>query len=66
MPRLRKCNSADAYRGYNPPRCGCDECIDKFVMMQADRIMHNELHDDPMLVRNIAAQIVATLAKREL
>lgn len=66
MLRARtECASADAYTGYRPPTCKCDACIDKFVFVKAEQIMHNELHDDPMLVRLIAGQIIETLGKRQ-
>ena len=70
MPRLRT-DCERNHNGYRPPvACApsqhpCDKCIDRFVLTKAEQIMHNDLHDDPMLVRRVAALIVETLSKRQ-
>ena len=69
MRAKTECNAARHYNGFRPPTCNhnhpCDACIDKFVLTKLEQIMHNELHDDPMLVRQVAGQVVEVLGKRQ-
>jgi hypothetical protein len=64
-----RCNSADQYRGIRKPICqgkhACDACIDIYIRATAEKIMHNDMHDDPFLVRRLAANIVEVLGRRE-
>lgn len=70
MPRARtRCNAAEHYRGQRKPICNdnhpCDACIDIYVRTKTEAIMHNDLHDDPMLIRFIAGNILEVLGQRQ-
>lgn len=59
------CKSADTYQGLVKPRCNkgrpCQACKDKFVAHALERIMHNDMLDDPMSARRIAANALDVL-----
>lgn len=60
-----KCTYADRYQAFKKPTCGCQTCTDKYVLHVADRILHNQLHDDPYLIKALAANIIEVIGAKK-
>lgn len=67
--RRTACGSSLNYQGMRKPSCNggdpCDACIDIYVIAQAEKIMHNDLYGDPMLVKRLAGNIVEVMRQRK-
>lgn len=64
---MDRCKGAAHYHGINRPHCNgnqpCQACKDIYVRVRLERILHNDLCDDPIRIRQDAANALEVLGQ---